>query len=247
MEHVIRCPKCSRVKLYVNQVKRVGFCQYCKDGWSPADLNTYGFLSDKQRDPTYTRGIVSPPPLEVAWRHREAREYLLSRAVSEESAPNIFYDPVRKRLYFRIWSPSTDLPRSWHTRGIASEDGWRVFSGTDKQHYLYGVRAVRPQRVVVVEGIFDQLRLGSGSIALMGTYVSPTHMAYLRQFGEVVLWLDPDEAGRQATEELKKRLASLSRPPVVRVVSFEQEPGDMPPTHPAVTLLRKWLADFNEE
>ena len=134
----------------------------------------HGLLAQRKRDTSYGGRLVSPPSLDSAWDHRDAREYLLSRAVSPEDAPHISYDPVGRRLYFRIWSPSTDLPRSWHTRGISKDDGWRVFSGTDKQHYLFGSRSVRPRRVVVVEGIFDQLRFGPGAVALMGTYVSPT-------------------------------------------------------------------------
>lgn len=248
MERSVRCPKCGRAdKLYVNDMKRVGFCHYCHEGWNRQALEEQGLLSNRKRDTSYTRSIVGPPALESAWVHRASREYLQSRAVSEQDAPNIFYDPIGRRLYFRIWSPSSDLPRSWHTRGLSKEDGWRVFSGTDKQHYLYGTRDVRPSRVVVVEGIFDQLRFGSGAVALMGTYVSPTHMAYLRQFSEITLWLDPDEAGITATEDLKKRLAALSRPPVVRVVSsFDAEPGDLSPTHPAITLLKRWLAARKE-
>lgn len=206
-------------------------------------MEEQGLLSERKRDTSYTRGVLSPPALDSAWAHRISREYLQSRAVSEQDAPNVFFDPVERRLYFRIWSPSSDLPRSWHTRGLTQERGWRVFPGTDKQHYLYGSREVRPNRVVVVEGIFDQLRFGPGAVALLGTYVSPTHMAYLRQFNEVVLWLDPDEAGQTATAELQKRLAALTRPPVVRVVaSFDSEPGDLPPAHPAITVLKRWLS-----
>lgn len=247
MERSVRCPRCGRDgKLYVNDMKRVGFCHYCHEGWNRDALEEHGLLSNKVRDTTYARGLTTPPPLESAWAYREAREYLQSRAVSEADAPHVFYDPRGRRLYFRIWSPSDDLPRSWHTRGLSKEDGWRVFHGTDKQHYLYGTRAVTPRRVVVVEGIFDQLRLGPGAVALLGTYVSPTHMAYLRRFSEVVLWLDPDEAGLSATEDLKRRLMALTRPPILRVSPFESEPGDLPPTHPAITLLRRWLSAREE-
>jgi hypothetical protein len=195
----------------------------------------------------YGNTVQRLPELMLAWEDKDATKYLTDpippkghgRGILQEDAPAIFFDPGEKRLYFRIASPSQDLERSWHTRGITPTDKWRVFSHTDKKHYLYGEPIGR--RVVLVEGIFDAIRIGLGAISLMGTDMSPVQFAYLQTFGEILFWLDPDPAGHKARDEMLARFTRYGTNASVFGTDQTPEPGDLVRNAPEIHTVREWL------
>lgn len=74
---------------------------------------------------------------------------------------------------------------------------------------LLGLASARGEAVVVTEGPFDWLTAvewGFSAVALLGTRVPGKAAQPLERFEELYLVLDPDEAGREATEELRERL-----------------------------------------
>lgn len=74
---------------------------------------------------------------------------------------------------------------------------------------LLGLASAKGDAVVVTEGPFDWLTAvewGFRAVALLGTRVPGRAAQLLERFDEVYLVLDPDEAGREATRELRERL-----------------------------------------
>ena len=239
MEIRVRCPDCGKTNLSINTEKRVGWCHRCKKVFSREQIDN-GLL--RKREEKTQRVLHSPPPLVLAWDDRAASEYLRKRLVSQEDAPSVYYDRTGRRLYFRVQSPSPDLPASWHTRGLTSEDGWRVFPGTDKKRYVYCTNSALLSRpggaVCVVEGIFDAIRLGGRAVSLLGTDYSPMHHIFLKSFDRVIVWMDPDQAGESATRKILERLQGRD----VTVISDLKEPGDLAPNDPDLRRVRTMLS-----
>jgi DNA primase len=76
---------------------------------------------------------------------------------------------------------------------------------------LLGLASARGEAVVVVEGPFDWLTAvgwGFNALALLGTRLRPSTVALLERFDEAYLALDSDDAGREATEELREHLGN---------------------------------------
>lgn len=235
-EKVFVCLVCSRRKVYINIAKKVGWCHYCSKALGPSQVKEYIGDTDTSRGPN----ILSPlPSLEPAWENQEARKFLHSREVYKKDVPSIGYDPEGKRLYFRIWSPSPDLPGTFHTRAISKDGTWRVVPGTSKGGYFFG--SPLGKRVCIVEGIWDAIRIGPGALSLLGSSLSITQETYLRNtFSHVLIYMDPDEAGRKARKEIYSRLLKIG---VKCSVMFgaEKEPADYPPGHPAIVAVQEWL------
>lgn len=80
---------------------------------------------------------------------------------------------------------------------------------------LLGLASARGEAVVVVEGPFDWLTAvgwGFNALALLGTRLRPSTVALLERFDEAYLALDPDEAGSEATKDLRERLGDRAIP-----------------------------------
>lgn len=118
--------------------------------------------------------------------------------------------------------PICDLagrPRGFAARNLRPDGPKYVNSATvgtffRKDHFLYGLE--RPtDRLVLVEGFFDQLRLtqrGVAAAALMGTHLSPQQARLLPRDATIVLALDGDAAGASAASRalpilLRERLS----------------------------------------
>ena len=231
------CPTCARKKLYINQAKRVGWCHYCSKAYGPAMVEK--FLGDPR--PTGPRVLSSVPPLVNAWEDRAARAFLRSRDVSISDCPVVEYDPEGRRLYFRIWSPSSELPTTYHTRSIDPDGSWRVRGGSTKGAYFFGTAPNK--KVCIVEGIWDAIRIGPGALALLGSSMSTTQETYLRtSYDRVLVYMDPDEAGKKAQKEILQRLWKIGVK-CSEMSGADKEPADCEPDHPALILTRHFLEE----
>lgn len=239
MEVRVKCPDCGRPDLSINTEKKVGWCYRCKKVFGRDRISDNGLLRKRERQDQ--KILHTPPALVLAWDDRDARAYLQKRLVSQEDAPSVFYDRRGRRLYFRIGSPSPDLPASWHTRGFTKEDGWRVFPGTDKKRYVYctnsSLLSMPGGPVCVVEGIFDAIRVGDRAVSLLGTDYSEMHDIFVKSFDRVILWLDPDPAGESATRRVLERLRGRD----VTVVTGLKEPGDLAPNDRDLRRIKEML------
>jgi DNA primase len=117
-----------------------------------------------------------------------------------------------------------------------SRPKYKLLSGFRKSLEIYNVhRAVTAGsgRVIVVEGYFDCLRVHQAGfrrvVALMGCALSVQQEALLlERFQTVLLMLDGDESGREASRALATRLSKRGSVEVVRVPDGAQ-PDQLPP------------------
>lgn len=234
-ELLVVCSVCSRKKLYINPSKRVGWCHYCSKALSPSEVQPFlkGVVSSGPR------ALSKLPELIDAWEVRDARAFLQSRAVGRMECPVVEYDPEGRRLYFRIWSPSPELPVTYHTRSIDPGGTWRMQGGSTKGGYFFG--RVAKRRACIVEGIWDAIRIGPGALAILGSSMSTTQETYLRNaFTKVLVYMDPDEAGQKAQKEILSRLNKIGVK-CAAMVGADKEPADYPPGHPVIEDVQDWL------
>jgi Toprim-like len=235
-ERVFVHTECGKKKVYINEAKRVGWCHYCSMALGPNQVKEY--LGDEPAS-NKPRVLSRLPPLVDAWSERDARDFLFSRLVFDRDLPVVHFDKDGRRLYFRVWSPSPELPSTYHTRGIDPGGKWIMRGGSTKGGYFFGWPS--GGRVCIVEGIWDALRIGPGALALLGSSMSLTQETYLRnRFERVLVYMDPDDAGRKAQKEILSRLKKIGVK-CSSVSNADKEPADYPPGHPAIVAVQEWL------
>jgi DNA primase len=110
-----------------------------------------------------------------------------------------------------------------------SEPKYKFPVGFHKSFELYNLHRVKGDlSVVLVEGFFDCMKVtqaGYPCVALMGSSMSKNQESLVAEkFGEVVVMLDGDDAGRIATETIADRLRQV----VFRVTTVELPDGVQP-------------------
>jgi len=80
---------------------------------------------------------------------------------------------------------------------------------THHKHLLYGAELSRNRdRIVVVEGVFDQWRMGPGSVATFGTSLTREQLNMLSRWPEVVFLFDPEPEAQQRARNYAVDLAA---------------------------------------
>ena len=92
-----------------------------------------------------------------------------------------------------------------------SEPRYKLPVGFHKRHVLFNLHKAGGEQVIVVEGFFDCMKVWqagySSVVALMGSALSEQQERLLvERFKTITLFLDGDEAGRKAAEEIAVRL-----------------------------------------
>ena len=235
------CPRCGKNAGFWNTEKRVGHCFSCTSVFTRKDISgtPQGYVSEHSPLPNVC--------LEPVATHQAAQDYLWQRHVPESEWHTILYEPDERALYFRIWSPSSEFAPSYHRRFI---DGgklrWVVLTGTKKEHYVFG-EPLDNGRVVIVEGIFDALRVGKGAVAILGSELYPTQTVWLRQFKQAIVWGDPDPAGHKLMDAAVRLLPSGGGPKVFKIPYtpepsvWNREPGDHLDGSFLLEEVRRWL------
>ena len=106
-----------------------------------------------------------------------------------------------------------------------------------------GYIAARSKKTVVVtEGVFDALAVARysqyrvGAVALLGTKLTTSKYKLVSRYQTVVLWFDPDEAGREAITKLGPELSDRGHR--VWIVQSTGDPAELSQTE-VVTSLRE--------
>lgn len=108
---------------------------------------------------------------------------------------------------------------------------------THHKHLLYGAELARNrERIVVVEGVFDQWRLGPGSVATFGTSLTREQVNLLTQWREVLFLFDPEPEAQEHAREYARDIASCGCSVEVCAAEFgldkdgnPRDPGDLTP------------------
>ena len=161
--------------------------------------------------------------------------YLAERGIAEEMARafGVGVFPGKGSMHGRCVLPIHNAKGelvAYAGRAIdGAEPKYKFPAGFHKSLELFNLhRAKDNPVVVVVEGFFDCMKVsqaGYPCVALMGCSMSKAQEKLLADhFGQVVLMLDADEAGRGAAEEIVERLQRV----VFQVNTVELDDGVQP-------------------
>jgi DNA primase len=178
--------------------------------------------SDRTWQPTVTKKIESLPALSFRLRGVDLRHpYLSGRGISEMTAVEFgvgFYrgpGVMSQRLIIPIDDETGRLVGYCGRSLDGSEPRYKFPMGFAKSKVLFNLhRAASAARseVIVVEGFFDCLKVFQAGfrsvVALMGSALSERQRLLLvEHFHTIILMLDGDQAGRQASIAVSAKLA----------------------------------------
>lgn len=76
------------------------------------------------------------------------------------------------------------------------------------KHHLFGLEHTNKHSVIVVEGLFDQFRIGEGCVSTFGTKVTAEQKKLLSKFSIIKICFDGDDAGRSGATSLANDLSA---------------------------------------
>lgn len=246
-EVIVRvCPNCGddRFKFYLNPRKGVGFCFYCEfspklesllgSDIIPSDLGVPDIPdveqdSDLSTQPEPLPRLVSPlSSLDAA---SEPVRFLKSRRIAPSLVDRYQAGYCQSGKFSgRIIFPLFYRDEYIGFQGRYISDGlprgfpkWITGAGTRKSRFLWNYeRVIQNQKwCILVEGIFDSLRVPQVSVALLGKTASDYQKTLLSYFDYIFVMLDSD-----ATEEAYSLAEDLVPDSVFRVQVIPLEEGD---------------------
>lgn len=136
------------------------------------------------------------------------------------------------RLHDLRGSPIGYAGRHLNLKQLKQHGKWKFPPGLPKKELLYNFHRVRPhlhKGLVVVEcpwGVMRLAQLNAPAVALLGIHLSHIQYDLLCRASRVVLMLDGDNAGRQATVRIRKTLEAGTQ---VRQVNLptDTDPDDL--------------------
>jgi DNA primase len=167
-----------------------------------------------------------------------AHPYVGQRGLKEDTARHfgVGFFPGRGSMSSRLVIPISNERGelvAYAGRAIDSaEPKYKLPAGFKKSDVLFNLHRVLalapPSRdpVIVVEGFLDCMHVHQSGlpqvVALMGVSLSETQEKFICQFPRIILFLDGDEAGRQATQTIASRLTSKTFVKVVNLPDGRQ-------------------------
>lgn len=200
-------------------------------------------LSSARRGELVRKELAVNPALRFELANVDgAHRYLVERGIHGATAAEFgvgLYSGgglMRGRIVIPIHNPRGELVAYAGRAVNGSGPKYKLPTGFRKGLEIYNVhRAARAgsDRVIVVEGYFDCLRVHQAGfwcvVGLMGCVLSVQQQTLLlERFETVLLMLDGDEAGRDASRAIAARLSKSCSVGVVRVPDGAQ-PDQLPP------------------
>jgi DNA primase len=143
---------------------------------------------------------------------------------------------VAVRLHDMMGHPLGYCGRRLDTEEISRWGKWRFPARLPKGQLLYNAHralAVRKRGIVLVECPWAAMRLTqagiAGVLALLGTTITETQLAWLAQAPAVLLLMDADQAGRNAAKTIAKRLYRKTTA-LIHELPEDKEPEDLADT-----------------
>lgn len=140
-------------------------------------------------------------------------------------------------ISFRIVIPVMNIKGKvigWQARDVTGRSPLRyVFPKVEDclehyKHELYGSHiAKRSERIIVVEGIFDQWKLalaGIPAVCTFGTSTTEEQVALMAGWKNIVIAFDGEPAAQQHADEIAIKLASLGRNVFIADTDFGKNP-----------------------
>lgn len=182
----------------------------------------------------------------------EAKEYLRDRGfdyLELVKKYGIKYSGNFGRAKYRISFPiiMDNKIVSYGARTILKDDSIMPYmyerdedSGIHRKELLFGLNHVFSDKAILVEGIFDSVNVGFGTIALLSKWFSALQILRLKQSGIKRFFLMPDNNDPGSLKSFKKLESNLVWADEISYVEYDSEdPGCM--DKKSVQLLRRMI------
>lgn len=240
-----RCPAGTDTKrrLYIKRTidNVLAYCHHC-GGHSVLKNNTRLTTSQikdrfvkKYNTPTNDE-VLLPDDIILDYKTWPVSERVFIRQWFEEPAivaNNISYSPSLGRVIFPYyWGGKCVF---WQGRDVPKRTPlkWLTASSTHKPLGVYNCRSVS-STIVIVEDVISALYLrqcGVHSMCLYGTSLGEHQLNYLLDqqdcYGEVMVWLDADDAGRQGAVTVYNRLQTILPRHMQVSKTYAKQPKDL--------------------
>lgn len=194
----------------------------------------------KTKKPThhkYVSKITFPP--DTGPLTDKAKQYLISRNFDPEhlvSEWGLLSTGNVGKYKFRILAPIYLRGQlvSYQCRDITNKSN-TPYKGCPIEESVYFLKytvygfdkAVSAKKCVVVEGLVDNWRLGSGAVATFGTGFMPQQVLLLaRNFDEIFIMYDTEETAQEQADKLYHLLTGFGKKAEILTLS-EGDPGDL--------------------
>jgi DNA primase len=135
----------------------------------------------------------------------------LKKANPSHEGPPRGGKPINRRLINRVQHGSNDRKRQSARRRAAAQTPSAIPNGFRKSLELFNlhrVLSIGRETAIVVEEFLDAAKVHQAGypsvVSLMGWSLSQKQEDALAEFSKVILMLDGDEAGREATKKLRR-------------------------------------------
>lgn len=194
------------------------------------------FVVKKTPKPTPVKPPLYYAPLAQHWETHVAQPYrayverrgLTRELVRDHLVGYCVIGPYAQRVVFPVRYEGTVV--SWIARSINPALQPKVLTAPESNLsvVLYDIEHVSPPEVVLVEGVFDCLRLHGRAVATLGARLSDGQIRELKRRGykRVILLRDNDEAGREAEKDEAWRLTPWFDVHVARLPEEVKDPGE---------------------
>lgn len=251
IEYKYKCPTCGHANLWWVPSRGGGKCWTCAALYGSGNhtissmkaLFGEGAEHDGLQELVDSLGkrqkvakeIVKEAAHEHHWKFLWFAKLRRTRIEDLEKA-GVWYDSVRNRICFPLSriiqnsSESRPVPIMSRTVSDVRKD-WRVEpEGTEKELYWFNPVPLTAEEIVLVEGPFDILAPGllGSAVGLCGVKLYENAHLWasdmVRKGHSFAIWLDSDEAGKNATTPIYRVLKSITDR--VRIITHDKEPGD---------------------
>jgi DNA primase len=125
---------------------------------------------------------------------------------------------------------------SWQARDVSGKSNYKYLALADGESAapikdtVYGIDNAKGPECIVVEGVFDAMRLGYGAVALFGIKYTQAQIKILRnKFKAINILFDPEPQAQASARKLAAALNVLGARAVVWELPGGGDPGDLSP------------------
>lgn len=220
----IECPEnCgSGEKLSVNHSVKSYWCNCYRCGFADSEYKGAQTLQELKRIQELNQAAEEMMlSLELPYDYttdipEHGRLWLFKAGISEQlyTKHNIGYSKSLDRVILPVYNTQGSL--EWYQcRALHQGQSPKYLQPArcrDKVMFRVNRDRNNLQRVVVVEDILSAIRVGEhvNTVSLLGTKITTSQASELIKYKQIIVWLDPDRAGRQGSYKIRRTLGLVT-------------------------------------
>jgi DNA primase len=218
------CWKCGNKGNPVKLVKEIENCSWYEAKKIVEQYQNFDLISpDKEEEINISRKLVWPKEFElitpssipkVVFNYLSERNFDPDQIIRKH---NLFYPGLLGDYKYRLIIPIESKRKivNFTARALSNRNplSYKTCPNEkaeiDINDLLYGYDDIQPESpIVIVEGIFDQWRLGAGSVAIFKSELTPTQVSLIREKkpSKVFILLDEDTLEKEKPEKIANKL-----------------------------------------